>query len=388
MSEAASAKDKVATGAATGTGGGLDMPGWLATLGGLVERSAGFWQGLGNLENRVFAHELEGLRIERPIYVTGLARSGTTILLELLAGHGSVASHRYRDFPVILAPMFWNRAFAHIYKEGTPPTERAHKDRILVTPDSPEAMEEVIWMRFFKDAHTTGTSQILDRATSNPAFERFYKEHIRKILLVRGGQPGQARARYLAKGNYNLTRLDYILKLFPDARFVVPVREPRWHIASLMKQHRLFTAEEERDPRILAHMNRAGHVEFGQGRRAIDLGDGRAAAIEALWRQGEEVRGWARYWAMLMGFLADRVASSAALAAATRIVLYEQLCRAPRAQLEAVADHVGLDFTSAQLEAMAARLSLPTYYDPGFSAAEEAVIAEETASVAGRLGYP
>ena len=382
MSEVGRTKEK----AAAGTESGLDMPGWLATLGGLVERSAGFWQGLGNLESRVFAHELEGLRIERPIYVTGLARAGTTIMLELLAGHGSVATHRYRDFPVVLAPMFWNRAFAHIYQEGTPPSERAHKDRILVTPDSPEAMEEVIWMRFFKDTHTTGISQVLDGSTSNPAFARFYKEHIRKILLVRGGKPGRARARYLAKGNYNLTRLDYLLKLLPDARFVIPVREPRWHIASLIKQHRLFAAAEVRDPRILAHLNRAGHREFGQGRRAIDLGDGRAAAIEALWRDGEEVRGWARYWAMLMGFVADRVASSPTLAAATRIVAYETLCREPRAELEAVALHVGLDFSGAQLDAMAARLSLPTYYDPGFSAAEEAVIAAETASVAHRLG--
>ena len=370
-----------------GTGGGLDMPGWLATLGGLVERSAGFWQGLGKLEGRVFAHELEGVRIERPIYVTGLARSGTTIVLELLAGHASVATHRYRDFPVILAPMFWNRAFAHVYKEGAPPAERAHKDRILVTPDSPEAMEEVIWMRFFASAHETGVSQVLDRATSNPAFERFYKEHVRKILLVRGGRPGQARTRYLAKGNYNLTRLEYLLKLLPDARFVVPVRGPRWHVASLIKQHRLFSAEEERDPRILAHMNRAGHMEFGHGRRAIDLGDGRAAAIEALWRDGQEVRGWARYWAMLMGFLADRLAASPALAAATRIVPYEDLCREPRAELAALARHVGLDFTPARLDAMAARLSLPTYYEPGFSTAEEAVIAEETGAAAGRLGY-
>ena len=91
-------------------------------------------------------------------------------------------------------------------------------------------------------------SQVLDAATSNPAFERFYADHLKKILLVRGGQ------RYLSKGNYNLTRFAYLRKLFPDARFIVPVRDPRWHIASLMKQHRLFCAEERRDPRILKHM--------------------------------------------------------------------------------------------------------------------------------------
>ena len=84
--------------------------------------------------------------------------SGTTILLELLAGRPGVATHRYRDFPPVFTPLFWNRAFAHIYRADAPPAERAHKDRILVTPDSPEAMEEVLWMRFFPDAHDTGTS--------------------------------------------------------------------------------------------------------------------------------------------------------------------------------------------------------------------------------------
>ena len=148
-----------------------------------------------------------------------------------------------------------------------PPAERAHKDRILVTPDSPEAMEEVLWMRFFPEAHETGKDQVLTDATSNPAFERFYKDHLKKILLVRGGR------RYLSKGNYNLTRFAYLLKLFPDARFIVPVRDPRWHIASLIKQHRLFCDEERRDPRILQHMRRAGHFEFGLDRRAINVGD-------------------------------------------------------------------------------------------------------------------
>lgn len=361
--------------------GGLDMPSWLAGLGSLVERTGGFWQRLGSLESSVLGHELEPIAIERPIYVTGLARSGTTIVLELLAGHADTATHRYRDFPVVLTPVFWNRAFARIYRADAAPAERAHKDRILVTPDSPEAMEEVVWMRFFADAHRTGTGQVLDRATANPAFERFYKDHVRKILLVRGGR------RYLAKGNYNLTRLGYLQKMFPDARFVVPVREPRWHVASLIKQHRLFTAEEQRDPRILAHMNRSGHFEFGLGRRAIDLGDGRAAEIEALWRDGQEVRGWARYWAMLMAFVQGRLAADEALAAATLLIRYEELCARPRERLEEVAAHAGLTFKDADLDRMAGRLSLPGYYDPGFSAADEAVIAEETASVAASLGY-
>ena len=31
--------------------------------------------------------------------------------------------------------------------------ERAHGDRLMITPSSPEAMEEPIWMHFFDNAH-------------------------------------------------------------------------------------------------------------------------------------------------------------------------------------------------------------------------------------------
>ena len=318
------------------------MPRWLDTLGGFIDRTAGFWQKLGDVESSAHRAELDEIAIDRPCYVAGLARSGSTILLELLAGQPGVATHRYRDFPPVYTPLFWNRAFAHVYRADAPPAERAHKDRILVTPDSPEAMEEVLWMRFFPWVHDTGRSQVLDAATSNPAFERFYGDHLRKIMLVRGGQ------RYLSKGNYNLTRFAYLQKLFPTARFIVPVRDPRWHVASLMKQHRLFCAEEQRDPRILKHMRRAGHLEFGLDRRAINAGDtAKAEGIEALWREGQEVRGWARYWAMLYGFVLDQRATDPALEQAVLVVRYEDLCDRAEATLESAFAHAGLPLDTA-----------------------------------------
>jgi hypothetical protein len=240
----------------------------------------------------------------------------------------------------------------------------------------------VLWMHFFPTAHDIGHSQVLDAGTGNPAFEQFYKDHLKKILLVRGGR------RYLSKGNYNLTRFGYLRKLFPDARFIVPVREPRWHVASLMKQHRLFCDEERRDPRILRHMRRAGHLEFGLDRRAINAGDTeQARAVEALWREGQEVRGWARYWAMIYGHVLDRIEADPALAASVLLVRYEDLCDRAEATLEAVFAHAEMPVSRTERRAMAARLSRPTYYDPGFSAADEDVIAGETERVRDRLGY-
>lgn len=361
--------------------GGLEMPAWLDRLGALIERTGGFWRRLGELESRLFADELEAVRIDRPIYVAGLARAGTTILLELLASRPGVATHRYRDFPPVFTPIFWNRAFAHVYRADTPPTERAHKDRILVTPDSPEAMEEPLWMHFFPHLHDPGRSNVLDRDTRNPAFEAFYRDHIRKILLIRGG------SRYLSKGNYNLVRLGYLAKLFPDARFLVPVRDPRWHVASLVKQHRLFCQEETRDPRILAHMRRVGHFEFGLDMRPIHVGDGAAAAeIGELLKRGHWVPAFARYWALLYGFLLDQLAADPDLAARTLVVRYEDLCDRAAETLERVFAHVDLPLDAPTRDAFAAQLSRPTYYAPGFGPAEERDLLAVTEAVRNRLG--
>lgn len=357
------------------------MPAWLDLLGGLVERSGGFWRRVGDLETDQHEAALARIAIDRPIYIAGLARSGSTILLESLARHPEVATHQYRDFPLLFAPLHWDRLFGR-RQTAAAPEERAHQDRIRVTPSSPEAMEEVLWMAFFDQLHEAGHDQVLDAATMAPRFEAFYCAHVKKMLLLRRGR------RYLAKGNYNVTRLAYLQKLFADARFLVPVRQPDWHVASLLKQHRLFADAERRDPRILRHMRRLGHFEFGLDRRAINTGDADAArAIERLWGEGRDVEAYARLWASVYGFVQDQLAADPALAAATRIVRYEALCDDPLSELAEIARHVGLTFPAADLAATAAAISGPDYYRPAFSEAERSTIRAITGPVAGRLGY-
>ncbi len=360
----------------------MEMPGWLDLLGGLVERSRGFWRKVGDLETEQYREALSGIRVDRPIYIAGVARSGSTILLEMLSRHQDVATHQYRDFPLVLAPVHWDRAFGKRQAKQTEAVERAHKDRIKVTLSSPEAMEEVLWTAFFPNLHDATHSHVLDSTTSAPAFEAFYHDHIKKILMIRNG------CRYLAKANYNLTRLAYLHKLFPDARFVVPVREPVWHVASLVKQHHLFVEAEARDPRIRRHMRRAGHFEFGLDRHVINTSnDDDAARIEALWSAGRDLEGYARLWAQTYGFVLDQLAEQPTLAEAVRIVRYEDFCAQPETELEAIAAHVGLDFDRSTIAEMASGISSPDYYAPRFDADERALIGTVTRVTAQQLGY-
>ena len=360
---------------------GFAVAPWMDRVGGFIERHPAWWIRLGSIETALLDGMLADVRIDRPIYVTGLARSGTTILLETLARHPEVATHRYRDFPLLFTPYLWNRWLDLVPRAPEQPVERSHGDGIAVTSDSPEAFEEALWMAFFPGQHDSSHSAVLDRTVRNPAFERFYREHIRKLLAVRGGR------RYVAKGNYNLTRIGYLAKLFPDARFVIPVRDPVWHVASLMKQHRLFLDGQRDNPPALRHLRRVGHFEFGEDRRPINIGDDAAAAkIAALWQAGEEVRGWARYWSHMHRYILE-LADARDLGGVVRLVRYEELCAAPRAVMAGVLEHCGLTADAGFLSAASERLHAPGYYRPSFSDAELAVIAEETARVAQPLGY-
>lgn len=367
--------------AATGpAGNAFDVPRAMDWLSGCVARCPGIWKRLGNLETRLLSPQLRSVRIDRPIYVTGLARSGTTILLEMLASHDDVATHQYRDFPMLFTPYWWGEAQP---KTGAPepPVERSHGDGLFVTRESPEAMEEMLWMAFFPDAHNPRVSQILEGDAAAGAFAQFYRDHIRKLLLLRGGR------RYVAKGNYNLTRIPWLARQFDDARFVVPIRHPVQHIASLIKQHRLFCDAERRHPRALAYMRRVGHFEFGLDCRPVNVGNTEEVEqIRELWDGAEPVRGWARYWAALYRWVADRVSSETDLRQKVLLLRFEDLCQDPAAQIDRLLDHCQLDMTPP-LAAWASRISAPGYYRPVFTEAELAAIEDETGDVARQFEY-
>lgn len=355
----------------------FQVPAMVHLLSGCVHRFAPWWIRLGNLETKSLAGELEQVIVDRPIYVAGIARAGTTILLELLAKHEQVATHRYNDFPGQFVPYWWNNGRQ---QEAATPRERAHADRLQVTNQSPEAMEEPLWTAFFPHLHDPEVGNVLDSSTQNLRFENFYRDHLRKLLLVRN------KTRYAAKGNYNFTRFAYLNKVFPNARFIAVVRNPRDQIASLIRQHRLFTAGEQAYPRALAHMQRVGHFEFGLDRRPINVGTNVAQQVLELWQTGEEVRGTARYWASIYGWFADQLDRTPSLAKSVLVIRYEDLCLDPQETVCRLFDHCDLP-ASKPMQQFVRNITAPEYYTPDFTDNDQEIIAEETIAVAKRYGY-
>jgi len=252
----------------------------------------------------------------------------------------------------------------------------------MITPESPDALEEMLWMAFFPRCHDPSVSNHLAASTRHQAFEAFYPMHLRKLLLA------ERATRYVAKANYHVARLPYLVRLFPDAKFVLAVRAPLSHIASLMRQHQWFSQGQRTYPRALTFMQRSGHFEFGRDRRPMNLGDSeRVQEIRRAWAAGDEVRGWACYWDMVYDHLAHILAEDALVRAAVRVVRFEDLCDAPAETIRRLLEHCALPDAERISDRFAETVRSPDYYQHSFTPAELALIRERTARTARQWGY-
>ncbi len=319
------------------------------------------WWLLGNWETRLYRRSIEAVKIERPIFVCGLARAGSTMLLELLARQRGVVTHRYRDFPFVTIPIWWNR-FLDLTARDSEPRTRAHGDLIRITPHSPEGMEELLW----SSCDTTENAFAQDTS-----FVSYYRDHVRKLLWLRGGQ------RYVSKNNYHVPRIEQLLQLFPDAQFVIPVRHPASHVASLVRQHEHFCTLARADRTVPFMLAAAGHYEFGPQRAPRGLTAPEAAAIQLCWQRHDDVGGYALMWSAIyqrvLGLL-DRPE----IAPHVHIVKYEEFCKQPVIEWQRLREKLELPSCDVDLSHIVACRP-----PESLSGMQEG----SWASVAGRLGY-
>ncbi len=309
---------------------------------------------LSSLESR-FAAEVCDLRlVDRPVFIGGLARSGSTMLLEWLSSMPGFTSHRYSDFPLLWTPYWWNALLARLPKSRVAAVERAHGDGIMVTRDSPEAFEEVLWAHYFPfDAQAR--SDILGASAQAPAFARLHREHVAKLVHARGAR------RYVAKGNYNTLRIGLLGKLYPDAQFIVPIREPLAHVASLLRQDDLYA---QAPAATLRHIAARGHHEFGALKRVMRVDPTSTEAVERDRREGRLAQAWLRQWIAIYAYVFEQMEADTDLAARVTLVPFERLCAQPLAQLSAISKRIGIEADANSLAAMAhwsARFSAPAH---------------------------
>jgi len=286
---------------------------------------------LADIEDRIHATRVGSIAIDRPVFITGLPRAGTTLLLDVLVRTSGFATHTYRCMPFVLCPILWDSVSRGFRRPGES-KERAHGDGMSVSYDSPEAFEEVLWTAFWPENYRAGRIELWRGSDRRDEFEQFFRNHIRKLIAL-SSTPDVSAPRYVSKNNANIARIPLLEKICPGAIFITPFRDPANQATSLLRQHTRFVEMQAQDPFTRRYMDHIGHFEFGSGMRLIDF----PPLGEAV-KQADPTRAdfWLAYWIRAYGFLANS-------AGAIHFLDFDRLCADPRQALSALADRVHAD---------------------------------------------
>ena len=196
---------------------------------------------------------------DKVVYVSGLARAGSTALTTQLFEGGDFYSLSYANMPFLMAPNIWSV----FYKPGrnAQMKERSHGDKVMFGQQSVEALEEYFWKVNLDDSYI-GDKVLSEHEPDDEVLEKFalYRSMIAK---------GKNASHYLAKNNNHLLRYGSLKKKLPEHKVIFLFRDPVQHAMSLLNQHRRYIKMQGDDPFVLEYMNWLGHHEFGENHKPI-----------------------------------------------------------------------------------------------------------------------
>jgi hypothetical protein len=205
------------------------------------------------LLDRILFPKLWAVEVKAPVFIIGHARGGTTLMHRLMAGDGDRFSYflAYEMFFPSLLEKKLIRLLGRIDRRYLGSRiERAltaREDQTLAaTRDvhytglfSPEEDDFVLtfscasgmWIVFFPYLRELDFYYVDERPQRRRRrLMRFYRECVRRQLYLNG-----LDKTHLSKNPTFSGRVESLIEMFPDARFVLLVRDPREAIPSLMK---------------------------------------------------------------------------------------------------------------------------------------------------------
>ena len=254
----------------------------------------GTLRNLARLDDRLFARRITAVPETQPIFITSLARGGTTALLNAMHSLPQVATHRYSDMPFISAPLLWSKCAG--IRKPMPERERAHGDGMTIGLHSPEAFDEIFWRLHWPEKYRGPQISLWREADYKPEAQEFFTRHFRKIIALRHPQCEETEVRYLSKNNANIARLGLLPSMFTGCGIIVALRQPAAHAASLHRQHQNFSRLHAEDAFVQRYMRDIGHLEFGALHQPIAFDPEGLAAY-----QPDNPNYWLAYWISAFG---------------------------------------------------------------------------------------
>lgn len=160
-----------------------------------------------------------GAPVERPIFLIGCGRSGTTLLYNILCGHPSLAwfsnyTNRWPGLPQLAA---LSRSYAPM------------KRRRVSLRRAPVPSEGYRIFDYYSPRSGSDNNKPLIEMDVNPVERIGLRRAIATHVRFGGGH------RFVNKNTRNTRRIRFLRELFPDACFVHVVRDPRATAASLLR---------------------------------------------------------------------------------------------------------------------------------------------------------
>jgi hypothetical protein len=207
-------------------------------------RQPGFWYEALRYRARINEQALP----KNPVFVIGHWRSGTTHLQNLLSLDPQFASVTLREAAMPLDFLTLGKLIEKSFDQSIP--DKRLMDNVAVAADSPWEEELALAStsplsfyhvsffprgneRIFRDSilFNGHVPKLIDR------WQRDYTWFLKKVSLVHKGK------RFLLKNPANSARIDLLLKLFPEARFIHIQRDPYQVFRSTV--HLYYKAQQE-----------------------------------------------------------------------------------------------------------------------------------------------
>ncbi|MFT6365304.1 MAG: hypothetical protein ACJARI_000746 [Bacteroidia bacterium] len=335
-----------------------------------------------DMESDLYKKELAEISSINEIFVTGLPRSGTTLLLEFLYQTDEFCTYSYRHMPFVLTPLLWKKLSSPFSKKSQS-IERAHGDGMQVSFDSPEAFEEVIWLSYLKEQYVKPDHlEPLNLRNTSKQFAEKLKISFKKLILDaqinsghENGKDSVIPKRYISKNNANSSRLDVLTKLFPDATILVPFREPLSHIGSLIKQHAQFCEMHKDNSFAKNYMRWLGHYDFGENFKPINFDN---------WLENTAKKNdynsssfWLEYWIAGYTHLLNKSGGN------IHLIDYNKLLESPRESLSQIAEVSKLESSNEFIQ-NAEKVRAPTSH-PSDSADLDEVLLQQATNLYSKL---
>ena len=273
-------------------------------------------------------HNTEDLK---KVFVSGLARSGTTILTTYLAKIDNFFFLTYQDMPFPLMPNIWRRY--NQSKHAAVEKERKHGDGIKISYQSVEEIEEYFWKAFSNDGYIA--DETLNIYTIDKETIQKFNSYINLVLNCYNALC--QRGVYLSKNNNHIIRLKSLHEQLPEAYFIIPFRNPVAHAYSLLTQHNKFCTIQKEDPFVLKYMNWLGHYEFGLNHKYFDLGNGKLnQQLESL--NKTDLNYWLNIWLNFYLYMQEFFDKD-------RIIFfsYEKFCENPKESIQRLGRSIGFE---------------------------------------------